>query len=777
MKWAKAADTIDLRQRKSKDYLTNLNAAFFKLKNAQLKETLRKSKQETHKLQASGSSEGADFESKVPDEPTDESDDVHDEENNNNDDDSGNDDDGGNDVQDSERTDSDDDDENNSFTLKDYEEEEQDEEYVHTPEKDKSDDEENIDTDMTNAEQGRADQQNASHESGFVYKEEDTHLKEEVNVAVRLQSNKLKEEAEADNQEFSDQVDSTIKQIIKEQVKAQVSKIMPQIEKYVTDSLGAEVLARSTNQPQRSYVIAASLSEFELKKIIIDKIETNESINRSDIQRNLYNVLVESYNIDNDIISTYGDVVTLKRGRDDQDKDEYPSAGSGQRMKRRKSSKHAKPSKGSKSKESKSSSSSKGTQSQPKSSASTHNWFQKLDKPPTPDRPWNKSKFIDFRPPQKWISTIAKARQPPRMFDELMGTTINFSAYVMNRLKIDNLTQEILVGRGFNMFKGACKSFAELDYHLEECYKAVNDKIDWNNQEGHTYPFDISKPLLLIKDRGHPADYFINNDLKYLKGGSSSSKYATSITRTKAVKYENIEGIEDMVLTLWNPVKVAYNKHVVWGTVTNVKVMRWYDYGYLEEILVRIEDNVLYKFKECDFLRLNLRDIKDMLLLLVRKKLSNLDVDDRYDLGVALRMFTRRIIILHHIEDLHLRVESYQKKLNISKLTPYTTYKILKGIIYQHKYKRNKLMRSDKLYKFFDRTLSSVKSVLNDISSNLEMDYLPERHWSNLEMKRPHIMFKAIDKLLFEKRLMRNFEEFVGGRDYENDLRLLERTI
>ncbi|GJW44440.1 hypothetical protein Tco_0073239 [Tanacetum coccineum] len=86
-------------------------------------------------------------------------------------------------------------------------------------------------------------------------------------------------------------------------------------------------------------------------------------------------------------------------------------------------------------------------------------------------------------------------------------------------------------------------------------------------------------------------------------------------------------------------------------------------------------------------------------------------------------------------------------------------------------------MRSDELYKFCDGTLSSVRSVLNDIASNLEMDYLPKRHWSNLEMKRSRIMVKAIDKLLFERRLMRNLEKFVGGRDYGNDLRLLEWTI
>nr|GEV31263.1 hypothetical protein [Tanacetum cinerariifolium] len=146
------------------------------------------------------------------------------------------------------------------------------------------------------------------------------------------------------------------------------SKLKEEIGDYVIESLGAEVLVRSTNQPQTSYVVAATLSKFELKKILINKMKTNESINRSDIQRNLYNALVESYNIDKDILSTYGDVVTLKRGRDDQDKDEDPSDGSDRWIKRRKLRKNVEPSKGSKSKESKSSSSFKGTQSQHKSS-------------------------------------------------------------------------------------------------------------------------------------------------------------------------------------------------------------------------------------------------------------------------------------------------------------------------------------------------------------------------------------------------------------------------
>ncbi|GJV26723.1 hypothetical protein Tco_1383171 [Tanacetum coccineum] len=182
-----------------------------------------------------------------------------------------------------------------------------------------------------------------------------------------------------------------------------------------------------------------------------------------------------------------------------------------------------------------------------------------------------------------------------------------------------------------------------------------------------------------------------------------------------------------------------------------------------------------------------MRGIEDLLLLLVQKKLSNLEQDVIFDLNVALRMFTKRIVILKRVEDLQLGVKSYQKKLNItkpetfrsgiSKLTPYTAYKNPQGIIYQDKFKRNRLMRSDELYKFCDGTLTSVRRVLHDIANNLRMDYLPKRRWSNLDRKRSRIMIKAIDQQLFERRLMRNLEKFVGGREYRNDFRMLERTI
>ncbi|GJU84483.1 hypothetical protein Tco_1292029 [Tanacetum coccineum] len=54
---------------------------------------------------------------------------------------------------------------------------------------------------------------------------------------------------------------------------------------------------------------------------------------------------------------------------------------------------------------------------------------------------------------------------------------------------------------------------------------------------------------------------------------------------------------------------------------------KWYDCRYLKEIVVRRADRKLYKFMKCDFPRLHLNDIEDMLLLVVQNKLFNLEGD------------------------------------------------------------------------------------------------------------------------------------------------------
>ncbi|GJW21360.1 hypothetical protein Tco_0031982 [Tanacetum coccineum] len=758
---------------------------------AQLKEAIKRSKKDYYISQASGSGDGNDFESGVPDkqqcktsgtdEGTDDNDDDNDDDSKGNDDKADSGDDCNFDADDNERTDLDDDDENPSFTLKDYDEEEHDDEY------ESDDDNENVfeeeDDDLyKDVDKIKSSKQSSSVSSDFASKflilENVSPAVDEVASIMNVESRQeesstqapslftvlvmaipktatahattvpptismitplpqlttpypapitvptttlilalpnfdFEKKAQEERKLYIDVVEKSVKDIIKDEFKSLLPQILPKevsnfatpvIQSTINESLKNVFLAQSYSQPKSTYEAAASLTEFELKKILLNKMERN-------------------------LFSSHGNVYSLKRDRDNKDKDEDPFAGSDRGLKKRKTSKDAEPPKGSKSKESKTSSS-KGTKSQLKSSGKsvqaeepvfetvdtempqdqggdtedqpnvettpTEDWFKKPNKPSTHDRAWNDGKFIDSRMPHKWINNIAKARQPPHTFEELMSTPIDFLAYVMHNLKINNLTQEILVEPAFNLLKGTCKSFVELEYHFEECYKAITDQLDWNNPEGHEYPFDLSKPLPLIEAQGREvvhADYFFNNDLEYLKGRSSSRKYITSTTKTKSAKNDNIEGIDDM-------------------------------------------------------------------------KLSNVEKDVIFDLNVALRMFTRRVVILKRVEDLQLGVESYQKKLNLTKpetfrsdisiLTPYSAYKNPQGIIYQDKFKRNMLMRSNKLYKFCDGALTSVRQGLHDIANNLRMDYLPKRRWSNLDRKRSRIMIKAIDHQLFERRLIRN---------------------
>ncbi|GKA95675.1 hypothetical protein Tco_0817770 [Tanacetum coccineum] len=254
-----------------------------------------------------------------------------------------------------------------------------------------------------------------------------------IKTAVQLQSDRLRDEAQSKNEDFLSKLDDNIKKIIKEQVKeqvkAQVSKILPKIEKTVNEQLEAEIMTRSSTESKTSLIIAANLSELELKKILIEKMESNKSINRSNEQKNLYKALVKAYESDKLILHTYGDTVSFKRRKDDEDKDEEPSAGSNWGSKRRRAGKEPESTSVPKEKTSKTAGKSiDGSKSQHKSAGkSAHteepmhidkdleepahqefdigateeqtdeetsqhpDWFQKPAKLPTPDRDWNKT--------------------------------------------------------------------------------------------------------------------------------------------------------------------------------------------------------------------------------------------------------------------------------------------------------------------------------------------------------------------------------------------------
>nr|GEW96309.1 hypothetical protein [Tanacetum cinerariifolium] len=322
--------------------------------------------------------------------------------------------------------------------------------------------------------------------------------------------------------------------------------------------------------------------------------------------------------------------------------------------------------------------------------ASQHlEWFQKQKKPLSPDRAWNKTLPATHGSIQPWISDLAKQADSRSSFNELMDTPVDFLTFLMNRLKVDTLNLELLVGPNYELMKGSGKSLVELEFFLKEVYKATTGR------------------------RVIPFDHFINNDLEYLHGDASSCKYTTSVTKIKVADYGHIK------------------ESLIGGANVNSS-MDLQSTGSLLEI----DDDKLHKFKEGDFKRLRIQDIEDMLLLLVQGKLTNLTVKERFAFNVSLRMFTRSIVIQRRVEDLQLGVESYQKKLNLTKpdtyrsdlkrKKAYTAYSNPRGFIYQNKDKQNRLMRIDEFHKFSDGTLNDVRTALDDHLKGIRMKYLPQ---------------------------------------------------
>ncbi|GJV19760.1 hypothetical protein Tco_1368780 [Tanacetum coccineum] len=138
---------------------------------------------------------------------------------------------------------------------------------------------------------------------------------------------------------------------------------------------------------------------------------------------------------------------------------------------------------------------------------------------------------------------------------------------------------------------------------------------------------------------------------------------------------------------------------------------------------------------------------------------------------------------------IQLGVESYQKKLNITKpqqdcannsfKEPYTTQSEPQGVIYD-KQKRKRLMRTNELYKFSDGTLKYVRDTLHERLLNFRLRYnkgMERRKWTEKYQRWSHIMMIKIDEQLLERRIMRNLKRLDGGRELKTDYRVMLQMV
>nr|GEX90572.1 hypothetical protein [Tanacetum cinerariifolium] len=180
---------------------------------------------------------------------------------------------------------------------------------------------------------------------------------------------------------------------------------------------------------------------------------------------------------------------------------------------------------------------------------------------------------------------IAEASQHPKWFQK-QAKALTPDPFVMNRLKVNPLTPELLAGPTYELMKGSCKSLVELEFFLEEVYKATINQLDWNNPEGQQYPHDLLKPLPLIPNsqgrRVIPFDHFINNDLEYLRGVPVSyDKYALYGISHWGRKRQQFYGFA----VNREYARDIYSKRRIIA-VTELQIVKWHNYKHLDWITV-----------------------------------------------------------------------------------------------------------------------------------------------------------------------------------------------
>ncbi|GJZ48127.1 hypothetical protein Tco_0601959 [Tanacetum coccineum] len=178
----------------------------------------------------------------------------------------------------------------------------------------------------------------------------------------------------------------------------------------------------------------------------------------------------------------------------------------------------------------------------------------------------------------------------------------------------------------------------------------------------------------------------------------SSFKGLKGSTRLKGFDGTYVSGLSLIAAVYWESARDVYSRNIIIA-IKKLVIIEWHNYKHWNGSLF----------------------------------LTNLNIEERLALGVSLRMFTRSIFIKRRVEDLQLRIKSYQKKLNLTKpdtyrsdlkrKTTYTTYSNPRGFIYQNHDKKNRLIRIDELHKFSDGTLNDVRSALDDTLKRIQMKF------------------------------------------------------
>ncbi|GKB28428.1 copia protein [Tanacetum coccineum] len=292
-------------------------------------------------------------------------------------------------------------------------------------------------------------------------------------------------------------------------------------------------------------------------------------------------------------------------------------------------------------------------------------------------------------------------------------------------------------------------------------------KVDLVNPEGHQILRSVYEPLPL---GGPPGSSIRRQRMKHEKEYVISAAYG--ITRwwfkRKEFYVNKHRGPSD---------RHVVRSHMRILSVISLKTYERYDYNYLREIVLRRADYKEYKISEADFKNPHPNDFEDLYLLHLQGKLNHLSGADKLNLYNAVNLWIRNIVIRQHVKDLHLRIDSYQTKLNLTQpdwdasdflyKEVYTIVSKPRALIYIDRNDRKKMMRLNEVHKFSDGTLMRIRDKLDFMVKDFRLfefnKGMENRKWSEDDKRRSEDFLEVIERRLKIRRIFRSLESFVGG--------------
>nr|GEZ76581.1 hypothetical protein [Tanacetum cinerariifolium] len=397
-------------------------------------------------------------------------------------------------------------------------------------------------------------------------------------------------------------------------------------------------------------------------------------------------------------------------------------------------------------------------------------WWKPFEeeRPATPEPAWSIRSSDVPVPTNNWASALASNYSSPPE-DSLLVQTSDIAIFMdwfCKRRGITELKPQDLEGPAYEIVKVFHPDVIHLQYQMEECHKLLTDSVD-----DPILRHNVSKPLPL---GGPPGQVTIQSE--YLRYGSKGHRLALSISKMKAAYYLDA-GLEQMV-----PDQFWINKECKY----DIAAM----YDYMKKIVLRRANLNEHVITKRDFKYLYPSDFEDLYLLNLHGHLNHLPPKDKKILTTAVNQWTRQLVIRQRVEDFQLGIESYQTQLNLTKpqwdatcfeyMHDYIVIDSPRAIIFQDKYGVQMMMRFNEIHKFSDGTLQQIDEALyyrvKEFRINRMNPGLNTRFWTRKDVDRCKAFMFAIQRHLRTRRIFRNLESFVGGRDREGDYRLLKRT-